>query len=533
MRHFKTKRNTIAPVTDKPNTLHKLLLAQISSLLPTHLLEQEPALLPFLEKVSRTYAVFERDRALSEHAYIISEQEFQALTKQLKQKSLQSQEYVRRVRQALVALQNTDASGQASQESDNDLSLTDLLGHLQERINHTKKLEQQLVAAKLLAEEAARVKSEFLSVMSHEIRTPLNAIIGLAFLMQHEDNATEQESNLAMLTQSCKSLLGLVTDVLDLSKLEEQRIQLQQKPFKLKQLVTSLVQFHQPTALMKGLRLAIQTPETLPELVQGDDFRLQQILNNLISNALKFTQEGSVTLLVQPEPLPEPLIDGTASHNIQFVVQDTGIGISRHAKATLFERFSQATADTSRQYGGSGLGLAIVKELVELYGGRITLESEFGKGSRFVFTLPLPLVPPSQKEAAPVKEAIVLPRIDGIRILIAEDLPLNVLVAQRLLERQGALISVVDDGKEALEMASVVAFDIILMDLQMPNMDGFAAAVALHEAGVQTPIIALSADSNTASKERAFAAGMVSFVTKPFTPEFLLNEILKHALSSQ
>jgi signal transduction histidine kinase/CheY-like chemotaxis protein len=498
--------------------LHKLLQVQVGNLLPTQLLEEEATLEAFLEKVSRTYIGYERDRSIAEHAYNISEQEYQTLTQQLRQQAVQSQEYVRQVRAALATLQD-DSDGTADANS-----LSNLLERLQERISLTKKLEQELIEAKIMAEEAARVKSEFLSVMSHEIRTPLNAIIGLAYLMRHETNPEEQAQNLTMLTQSCENLLGLVTDVLDFSKLEEKRLQLQHKPFNLRQMLDRLVSAQLVTAQKKGLSVRLMLDSNMPEHVFGDTFRLQQILNNLISNAIKFTTKGGVTVEVVAGTNPE----GGPTNEVQFAVQDTGIGISRKAQGHLFERFSQASANTSKVYGGSGLGLAIVRELVELHGGQILLVSELGKGTRFSFTLSLPAAAPKEKAASASLASQPLPRLEGIHLLLAEDLPLNVLVAQRLLERQGAVVAVAEDGHKAVNMVKEGAFHLILMDLQMPNLDGIEATHALREAGVATPIIALSADASPSARARALDAGMASFVAKPFNPEHLIKEILQY-----
>jgi CheY-like chemotaxis protein len=262
--------------------------------------------------------------------------------------------------------------------------------------------------------------------------------------------------------------------------------------------------------------------DSLPDVVTGDDFRLQQILNNLINNALKFTLTGGITIEVLAESQP----DGSHTDQVLFVVQDTGIGISAQEQLHIFDRFTQASSETSRFFGGSGLGLAIVRELVELYNGNINLESELGKGSRFSFTLTLPAATATQKAVSAAITKQVLPRLDGLKLLLAEDLPLNVLVAQRLLERQGATVSVADDGHKAIELATQNTYDIILMDLQMPNMDGIEAAHALQEAGVHTPIIALSADASPAARKQATQAGMASFVAKPFNPNHLVTEIL-------
>jgi signal transduction histidine kinase len=493
-------------------------------MLPEDAFEKAPYLQAFLQKVSKTYATFERDRALSEHAYTVSEQEYQLLNDKLKEQSTRREEYVRQLRTALAVLQDqvyTHADANALEE---DTNLSVLIAKLQERISLTKKLEQELIAARILAEQGARAKSEFLSVMSHEIRTPLNAITGLAHLMRFENEPEEQAQYLKMLTQSCESLLGLVSEVLDLSKLEEKKLHLKLRPFSLTTLVQSLVQGHLANAQNNGLFLTTNIDESLPALVLGDDYRLQQILNNLISNALKFTTTGGVTLDVYPTQSQ----DGGEPALVTFSVQDTGIGMSLAEQSHIFERFTQANADTTRTYGGSGLGLAIVRQLVELHGGTIQLESTVGIGSRFYFTLLLPTA------EVPAKQQIrtstpTLPRLDGFHILLAEDLALNVLVAKRLLERQGARVEVANNGQEATEMASLSNFNIILMDLQMPHMDGFEATKRIHEQGIHTPIIALSADTNPATHALTRDAGMVGVVAKPFNPEHLIRQILEFA----
>ena len=503
--------------TTKP--LHRLLQTQAEQYLPAEWL-QKPILQQFLHRISLSYGGFERDRALSEHAYQVSEQEYQALNEQLRLQSRQSEAYVGMVRQALATLRNE--VGQQAPAPEDGLDLYALLKHLQERIRLTKKLEQDLLQAKLMAEEATRVKSEFLSVMSHEIRTPLNAVIGLTNLINTDPNPDSRAEYLTLLTKSCENLLGLVNDILDFSKLEEHRIELQTRPFNLRQIISTLMQAQQPAAQAKGLYLRQVFDECLPQLVLGDDYRLQQILNNLLNNALKFTATGGVMLEIHATECPE----GKARSIVVFAVRDTGIGMSEAEQRSMFERFSQASADTARVYGGSGLGLSIVRELVELHGGTIHLESAPGAGSTFTFTLPLPEAQPSVRAVTPVLSGQSLPRIDGLRLLLAEDLPLNIMVARRLLERQGAKVDVAEHGHQAVALARQHSYNLILMDLQMPLMDGFEAAKAIREAGIGTPVLAFSADASPQARAQAQAVGMAGFVPKPFNPEYLLQEIL-------
>ncbi len=499
--------------------LHRLLQTQAEQYLPADWL-QEPVLQQFMHRISLSYKGFERDRALSEHAYQVSEQEYQGLNEQLRQQSKQSEAYVGMVRQALATLR--DEVAQPAPSSEEGLDLHALLQHLQVRIGLTKKLEQDLLQAKLLAEDAARAKSEFLSVMSHEIRTPLNAVIGLTNLINTDPNPANQAEYIGLLTKSCENLLGLVNDILDFSKLEEHRIELQTRPFNLRQIISTLMQAHQPAAQAKGLYLRQIFDECLPQLVLGDDYRLQQILNNLLSNAVKFTASGGVMLEVHATECPE----GKARSIVVFAVRDTGIGMSEAEQRLVFERFGQASADTSRLYGGSGLGLSIVRELVELHGGTIHLESTPGAGSTFTFTLSLPEAQPSMRAVTPVLSGQNLPRIDGLRLLLAEDLPLNIMVARRLLERQGAKVDVAENGHQALALAQQHDYDLILMDLQMPLMDGFEAMQAIRAVGIETPALAFSADASPHARTQARAVGIAGFVPKPFNPEHLLQEIL-------
>ncbi|RMF19561.1 MAG: response regulator [Gammaproteobacteria bacterium] len=379
-------------------------------------------------------------------------------------------------------------------------------------ITGEKRYRAMLLEKKSQAEAISRIKSEFLSTMSHEIRTPLNAIIGLSHLLLEENPREDQVENLNTLAFSAQNLLSLINDILDYSRIEAGRIELERIPFDLRTLVDSLVKAHLPIAREKGLRLRARIPDTLATRRLGDPTRLTQILNNLLSNAIKFTQEGSVELRIRED-------EGMTIH---FSVTDTGCGIPADKQARIFERFTQADESITRAFGGTGLGLAITRGLVDLFGGHLTLESEEDVGSTFAFEVNLP-------EAGDADQTGTEPALtnqhllDGQSILLVDDNQVNLLVARKLLTRWGAEVHTAANGMDAIEACRQRRFDIILMDLQMPLMDGFEATTELHEKKLVDGayIIALTAATTEDVRERALKAGMDDVLAKPINPREL------------
>jgi len=392
-------------------------------------------------------------------------------------------------------------------------------------ISSRKQREQELVHMKEKAEQAAKAKSQFLSVMSHEIRTPLNAVIGITHLLMMNQPREDQQEDLRTLQFSVESLLHIINDILDFTKLDSGKIELSAIDFNLRELAQSLYQSFSYKAREKGIVFDVEFDQRMPFLVKGDNFRLSQVLNNLISNAIKFTHEGSVKLKVDMTE------DMGSTFAARFSVMDTGIGIPPEKQERIFEQFTQADSDTTRLYGGTGLGLSISIKLVELMGSTILVDSTPGKGSTFHFSVALQRCEAGQPAAAiPVQKVVSKSneQFHNKRILLAEDNLFNANIARRFITGWGGEIDLVVDGRQALEFISRKKYDLILMDVQMPLLDGFACTRKIRKHFKDIPIIAVTASPKNEILTEIMACGMNDFVSKPFKPNELRAKILEY-----
>ncbi len=402
---------------------------------------------------------------------------------------------------------------------------------ISEELDRYRRHLEELVARRTAQLEAAnRAKSAFLANMSHEIRTPMNAILSMSRLAEQRSEDPAQKTLLRKVGMAAEHLLGIINDILDISKIEAGKLALEQADFALAEAIHETVQMFAEQAHTKGLTLSAELAPDLPVTVGGDRARLVQVLINLLGNAVKFTERGTITVTARPERL---LGDALL---VRFEVIDTGIGIPEDCRSRLFESFEQADATTTRRYGGTGLGLAISRALTELMGGSIGVDSEPGKGSRFWFTVRLePRNTPQPIAAVPMADDItalyarIAARGRGRRILVVEDNPLNREVLAELLRDTGLTIEMAADGPRALELARSTPFDLVLMDIQMPGMDGLETTRALRKLRGReaVPIVAVTANAFDEDRRRCLEAGMNDFLAKPILPDTLLATLLK------
>ena len=500
------------------NNLNRNLNRQINKFLSDDIINDNPSIQKFIQAVSQSYENYEKDSELFEQSIRLNDSEFYKINAEIKDQLEKNKKIQSELIQAIKLLSNNDSA-----IGFGDDNLTELLQILHNEIDLKKEFENQLFDAKSNAEKANHAKSDFLSIMSHEIRTPLNAIIGLIYIMEKENSFSSFQENIEVLKHSSQNLYLLINDILDFNKIEAGKIDIEQIPFDLEELILQIEKSLEVKAYENSNKIEVIIDKNFTSNVISDPLRIGQIITNLVSNAIKFTNNGSVQIKIdQLEKKGK-----TSTFKIQVV--DTGIGIEKAKFEQIFHHFEQAEKSTTRQFGGTGLGLVISKKLLQLLDSDIVLQSEIGKGSNFSFVLKTPYF----SDSSDLKNNLLYhdykeENLDGMRVLLVEDNLINVRVAEKILSHWNVSVDIALNGLIATEKYKKGKYDVVLMDLAMPIMDGYEATTIIRNKDFAIPIIALTASASYGYLEKAMLVGIDEYIIKPFNPKELNLKLRKY-----
>lgn len=487
---------------------NKLLLRQIKRNLSSEVIENTPGLKEFINSVNESYSNFNHDIEMNERAFQIAEMEYEEINQKLNTEKETIERGIKRLSNMIRAI--TPEFDLARIDNQDDLLF--ITGMLEEQVAVRKEIEHKLQISVDNEIEASNVKSEFLATISHEIRSPLNVITSLSHILLSENHLQEQEENFEILKIASNALMLLINDVLDFSKIESGKLELKKYSFDLHSLLKDIKKSSKPLAQEKEIFFKLNYQENLPRVVYSDSLRIRQILVNLISNALKFTEKGGVELKV------DFLSEIKDSYLLQFEVIDSGIGIPESKLKEIFDEFYQVSKKHSRN--GTGLGLSISKHLLNLLDSEIMVESTEGKGSKFFFKIYIEKGEPKDIVEEHTESS---DNLNGLSILIVDDMAFNRIVIEKMLKKWKLKLDFAENGMEAIEKIKAKNYDLVLMDIHMPIMNGIEATKAIRLFDNETNIVALTASSDEKTKEDVFNSGMNSFITKPIIP----NELLK------
>lgn len=501
---------------DKPN-LHRHLNRQIDKYLSENTLRNNPELSSFIKVINQTYLNYEKDAELFEQSARLNDKEYTEINKKLKEEISKRDLFELKL---IEAINQLNVDGVKLEGKDN---LLDLIKILNREIEIKKEFQEQLNSAKTIAENANEAKSEFLSIMSHEIRTPLNAIIGLIYIMEKENSLESFHENIEILKNSAQNLFLLINDILDFNKIEAGKIDLERIPFNIVDLSNQIAKSMQAKAAENLNTIEVIVDDDFVSNLISDPLRINQIITNLVSNAIKFTKEGTIKIKLNQLAI----VENYSSFKVEII--DTGMGIDKDKFKTIFEKFSQAETKTSRQFGGTGLGLSITKKLLNLLGTDIFVESQVGLGTNFNFTLRLPIDRKSEAvNTSDLHENYKEENLKGLKVLLVEDNLINIKIAQKIMSQWNVDVDLAENGLVGVEKFKLNSYDVILMDLSMPVMDGYEATSIIRETDKLIPIVALTASASFGYLDRALQIGINEYIIKPFNPKELNMKLRKY-----